>query len=81
MTGKSFRGNIHCYVCDSELNWHCPADLKPGSCDADSKTDADIQADIFAVGKDADGAVRFEVVCTCPACQTANKFNISAKMI
>ncbi len=26
MTGKSFRGKDHCYVCGNELHWHCPAD-------------------------------------------------------
>ena len=25
MTGKSFRGKDDCYVCGSELHWHCPA--------------------------------------------------------
>lgn len=34
-----------------------------------------------ATGKEEDGSIRFEVVCTCPDCRTRNKYFISAKMI
>ena len=81
MVGKSFRGKDHCYVCGNELNWRIPEDSEKGGDTAASLTDSDIQADMTAIGKDEDGAVRFEVVCTCPECRTSNKFLVSAKMI
>ena len=81
MIGRSFRGKDHCYVCGNELNWKKPEDQKNGGPAAGALADAEIPADMAAIGKDEDGAVRFEVVCTCPECRTSNKFFISAKMI
>ncbi len=81
MVGRSFRGKDHCYVCGNELNWHKPEDPESGRPASNSLSDSVIQADMAAIGKDEDGTVRFEVVCTCPKCRTGNKFFISAKMI
>ena len=81
MVGKSFRGKDHCYVCGNELNWRKPEETEKTKAATGSLTDSDVQADMTAIGKDEDGAVRFEVVCTCPECMTRNKFFISAKMI
>lgn len=81
MIGRSFRGKDHCYVCGNELNWKKPEEQKNGGSAAGTLTDAEIPADMAAIGKEEDGAVRFEVVCTCPECRTSNKFFISAKMI
>ena len=79
MTGKNFRGKDHCYVCGNELHWCCPADTAGDA--VKSPTDTDIPADMTAIGKDDNGAVRFEVVCTCPKCHARNKFFIGAKII
>lgn len=81
MVGKGFKGKDHCYVCGNELNWRKPGDPGKGEIVTGSWTDSDILADMTAIGKEEDGAVRFEVVCTCPECRTSNKFFISAKMI
>lgn len=81
MTGKSFRGKDDCYVCGSELHWHCPAAQDTAGNAAKSPSGEEIPAAMTAIGKDDDGAVRFEVVCTCPKCQAGNKYFISAKMI
>ncbi len=81
MVGKSFRGKDYCYVCGNELNWRTPEDPEKGRSAGSDLTASDVQADMAAIGKDEDGAVRFEVVCTCPKCRTSNKFFISAKMI
>ncbi len=81
MTGKSFRGKNNCYVCGSELHWRCPADPDTAENAAKSPAVEEIPAAMTAIGKDDDGAVRFEVVCTCPKCQAGNKYFISAKMI
>jgi len=81
MVGKSFRGKDHCHVCGNELNWHTPEDPEKNGSSGNAPSASDIRADMTATGKDADGAVRFEVACTCPECRTRNKFFISAKMI
>lgn len=81
MTGKSFRGKDHCYVCGSELHWHCPSAPDTAGTAAKAPAGTDIPADMTAIGKDDDGAVRFEVVCTCPKCLASNKYFISAKII
>ena len=81
MVGKSFRGKDYCYVCGNELNWRKPGETEKNKAATGSLADSGIQADMTAIGKDEDGAVRFEVVCTCPECRTSNKFFISAKMI
>ncbi len=81
MVGRSFRGKDYCYVCGNELNWRSPEDPGKGSFVVGSWTDSDARADMAAIGKDEDGAVKFEVACTCPECRTRNKFFISAKMI
>lgn len=81
MTGKSFRGKDHCYVCGNELHWHCPADPGSAGDTAESPAGTDIPADMTATGKEDDGSIRFEVVCTCPDCRARNKYFISAKMI
>ena len=78
MTGKSFRGKDHCYVCGNEL--HCPADSDSAE-DAAESPAGTIPADMTATGKEDDGSIRFEVVCTCPDCRARNKYFISAKMI
>lgn len=81
MTGKSFRGKDHCYVCGSEIHWHCPAVQDAERNAAESPADTDITADMTAIGKDDDGTIRFEVICTCPECHANNKYFIGAKMI
>lgn len=48
---------------------------------AESPAGTDIPADMTATGKEDDGSIRFEVVCTCPDCRARNKYFISAKMI
>lgn len=81
MVGKSFRGKDHCYVCGNELNWSIPEHSEKSGAAVNSQADSDIQADMTAIGKEEDGTVRFEVLCTCPKCRTGNKFFIGAKMI
>lgn len=81
MTGKSFRGKDDRYVYGSELHWHCPAAPDTAGNAAKSPSGEEIPAAMTSIGKDDDGAVRFEVVCTCPKCQASNKYFISAKMI
>lgn len=81
MTGKSFRGKDYCYVCGNELHWHCPAVQDSENNAAKSPADTDITADMTATGKDDDGTIQFEVICTCPKCHAKNKYFIGAKMI
>lgn len=81
MTGKCFRGKNHYYVCGDELNWHCPADPDTAEDATNSPANTDIPADMTATGKEDDGAIWFEVICTCPKCRARNKYFISVKMI
>ncbi len=57
MTGKSFRGKDDCYVCGSELHWHCPAAPDTAGNAAISPAGEEIPAAMTAIGKDDDGTV------------------------
>ena len=66
MIGKSLSGIDECYVCGKILKWTKVADAERGS--------MVVKANAFAIGKNDDGSIEFEIECTCPKCRTINKF-------
>jgi hypothetical protein len=72
MIGKSFSGIDECYVCGKILKWTKVADTGRGSIVVYEVPD--VRANAFAIGKNYDGSIKFEVECTCPNCRTINRF-------
>ena len=78
MIGKSISGTNNCYVCGNELNWEKVQDGKVGQVIA--FTPPEVNADACAIGKNEDGTVKFEIICTCQKCRTKNKFYKNVKI-
>ena len=72
MIGKSFSGIDECYVCGKILKSTKVADTGRGSIVVYEVPD--VRANAFAIGKNDDGSIKFEVECTCPNCRTINRF-------
>ena len=72
MIGKDICGTDECYVCGKILNWEKTKDVKSGQVVVYNLPE--ISADAYAVGKNEDGTVLFEIICTCPKCKSKNKF-------
>lgn len=72
MIGKSFSGIDECYVCGKILKWTKVADTGRGSIVVYEVPD--VRANAFAIGKNDDGSIKFEVECTCLNCRTINRF-------
>lgn len=72
MIGKSFSGIDECYVCGKILKWTKVADTGRGSVVIGRVPE--VRANAFAIGKNDDGSIKFEVECTCPDCRTINRF-------
>ena len=72
MIGKSFSGIDECNVCGKIFKWTKVADTGRGSIVVYEVPD--VRANAFAIGKNDDGSIKFEVECTCPNCRTINRF-------
>lgn len=72
MVRKSFEGTNQCYVCGKILKWTKVADAGRGSVVIGIVPE--LEANAFAIGKNDDGSIKFEVECTCPNCRTINRF-------
>lgn len=72
MIGKSFSGIDEFYVCGKILKWTKVADTGRGSIVVYEVPD--VRANAFAIEKNDDGSIKFEVECTCPNCRTINRF-------
>ena len=72
MIGESFSGTDECYVCGKTLKWTKIADAGRGSIVV-YEVPA-VRANAFAIGRNDDGGIKFEIECTCPNCRTINRF-------
>lgn len=75
---KGFSGENECFVCGETISWEKVPDILPGQIAVYERPD--VMADVFAVGRNEDETVKFEVSCICPKCRTKNKFYKDVKV-
>lgn len=77
MLNKQIHGNNNCWYCNREIRWSTIPQGIPGQAVCFDKPET--VADAVAVGKNDDGTVQFEIVCTCNSCKTKNVFQTNFK--
>lgn len=72
MIGESFSGTDECYVCGKTLKWTKIADAGRGSIVV-YEVPA-VRANAFAIGRNDDGSIKFEIECTWSELQNYKSF-------